>query len=127
MAVGLEKTEQIRLAQLEEQVKKLQEYLDREPAIVVPIMTFAPEPFELTKEIDVVVQPQDDGYLASFFDANINAFGETQQDAVANLKDVMLILFEELASTPPEQLGPEPSRQLAILGAFIKQAEPCPK
>src|ERR1700757_5007489 len=50
---------------------------------LVPVTTLDPEPFELAREIQVVVQPDDDSFVATFFDANINASGETQQDAVA--------------------------------------------
>jgi hypothetical protein len=44
-------------------------------SIIVPIVTFAPEPFDIIKEIPVVVQPTDDEFSATFFDANINTQG----------------------------------------------------
>ena len=39
-------------------------------AVVVPITTLEPEPIDLTRDIPIVVRPTDDGYLATFFDAN---------------------------------------------------------
>ena len=88
-------------------------------AIVVPITTLEPEPFELRKPVPIVVQQIDDQYVASFFDANINASGETQQDAVANLKDIMVILFQRLSKE--KKLGKGPSLQRSILARVTRR------
>jgi len=90
------------------------------PSTVVPITTFEPEQFELLKPIQVVVQPTGDGYMCTFFDANVNASGETQVEAVANLKSVILDTFEDLESEK-KPLGPGPNQQLAVLRSFIKR------
>jgi predicted RNase H-like HicB family nuclease len=95
--------------------------LPRPQAMIVPVETFDPEPFELLREIKVVVQPDDDSWVAIYFDANINASGDTPQDAVANLKDMILGLFERLQREPKQRLGKEPSRQLAILNSLIRR------
>jgi predicted RNase H-like HicB family nuclease len=92
-----------------------------EHSFVVPIETFAPEPFEVLRPLCVVVQPQDGGYIASLFDANINASGETAQDAVANLKDLMLALYVRLQKEPKERLGKGPARQRAVLQALLRR------
>ena len=83
--------------------------------IVVPIGTFAPEPFSLREPIWAVVQPVDDGFVATFFDANISTSGDTQEEAAANLKDLILDIYLDLEKEPAERLGPEPKRQLAVL------------
>lgn len=114
----------LHIAVLEKDVQELQvcvKALMEQRVITVPITTFAPEPYELIKEIKAVVQPVEDEFVATFFDANINASGGTQQDAVANLKDIMLGLLEVLEEEPEAKLGKEPARQLAILREFIRR------
>jgi hypothetical protein len=90
-------------------------------SFLVPIETFDPEPFELRRPVSVVVRPSGDSYLASLFDANINACGETAQDAVANLRDLILALFIRLRKEPKERLGKVPARQLAVLEGLLRR------
>lgn len=97
------------------------ELTERVQPIIVPITTFAPEPFELRDSLWVVVQPVADGFTATFFDANISTSGDTQQEAVANLKDLILDVFLDLEEEPKDRLGPEPARQLAVLRALIRK------
>src|SRR5436190_5695058 len=87
----------------------------------VPIETFDPEPFELRRPVSVVVQAFGNSFVASLFDANINASGETAQDAVANLKDLILALFIRLGKEPKERLGKGPARQLAVLEGMLRR------
>jgi predicted RNase H-like HicB family nuclease len=86
--------------------------------LVVPISTFAPEPFAVVKDFGVVVQPADASFVATLFDANIGASGETPEDAVQNLKDCLLNAFTVLEARERE-LGLEPRRQLAVLRSLI--------
>lgn len=89
---------------------------------VIPIATLVPEPYELTKDIPAVLQPADDGFIATFFDANISTSGDTEEEAVSNLRSLIVDIFEYLESEPMKALGPEPRRQLAVLRAFIRRA-----
>lgn len=89
---------------------------------IVPIQTFAPEPYSLLKPMSVLIEDSEDGYLASFFDANIGTSGETEQEAFENLKSLVLDMFDSLSREAPERLGPEPARQLAVLRSFIRAA-----
>lgn len=91
-------------------------------AKIVPVQTFAPEPYSLLKPMSVLIEDTEDGYLASFFDANIGTSGETEQEAFENLKSLVLDIFDSLSREAPERLGPEPSRQLAVLRSFIRAA-----
>jgi len=95
--------------------------LTKPGAFVVPIATLAPEPYELLKEMKIVVQATGDEFVASFFDANINASGCNETDAVDSFKDVLLRRFEFLESLPSEKLGPGPAKQLAVLRCFIRR------
>ena len=84
-----------------------------------PITTFAPEPYDLLRQIVVVIHPNESGYTAGFFDANIHASGDTDEEALRNLKSLILDTFDALSMEPPDRLGPEPKRQLAVLREFI--------
>jgi hypothetical protein len=83
------------------------------------IDTFAPEPYRVKRAIPVSVQRRTDGCLASFVEANVNSSGDTQQEAFANVKELILDVFDSLNSLPPSKLGPGPARQLAVLREFI--------
>jgi len=94
--------------------------------VVVPITTFAPEPYELVRDIPVVVTPCGDCFTASFMDANIGASGDTQQEAFDNLRELLLDLYDSLANTPDEELGPGPWRQKCVLAQFVIRTVPQP-
>jgi hypothetical protein len=106
---------------LEQEFERLKGLVSPGFSLIVPISNFEPEPYEAIKEIQVVVQPDSDSFIASFFDANINASAETQQDAVSNLKDLMIALYERLGREPNEKLGKGPARQLAILRSVMRR------
>jgi predicted RNase H-like HicB family nuclease len=113
-----------RVENLEREVEALRARLDQggaQRSIIVPIESFAPEPFELIKPFHVVVEPADGEFIASLYDANINASGETEEEAVANLKDMMLTLFERLQQEPERDLGVGPTRQLAVLKSLVRK------
>ena len=97
------------------------EELEKRPSLIVPITTFDPEPFELLKEIKAVVQASEDEYTASFFDANVNAAGCNEAEAIDNLKDLLLSRFDYLDGLPPEKLGPALAKQIAVLRTFIRR------
>jgi hypothetical protein len=90
------------------------------PSVVVPITTLEPEPFDLLHSIPVVVQPTNDGYLATFFDANVGISGDTKEESVANLRLLLVDVFEQL-EREEAQLGPQLVRQLAVLRKFMKR------
>jgi hypothetical protein len=68
-----------------------------------------------------MLQPSDDGFTATFFDANIGSSGDTEEEAINNLRTLIIDTFELLESKQPEQLGIEPRRQLAILRSLIRK------
>jgi hypothetical protein len=88
---------------------------------IVPINTFAPEPYELLKPILVAVQSVEDEFEAGWFDANIHTEGANEEEAVKNLKSLILDYFDSFSGEPIEKLGPEPSRQLSVLSQFIQK------
>ena len=94
---------------------------ERSRSLLVPIDTFAPEPFEVVKSFQVVVRPVEDEFIATFFDANLSAAGATPEEAVYNLKDVILATFDALTDHKEEELGPGPARQIRVLQQFLQR------
>jgi len=116
--------EDFRLNVLNKELSALKErctYIERHSSILVPIESFAPEPYKILKPFHVVVRFQDEQYIASFFDANINTSGDTQEEAVSNIKDIIIGTYELLDSLNEEELGPEPKKRITILREFISE------
>jgi predicted RNase H-like HicB family nuclease len=94
-------------------------------ATYTSIVTFSGEEngdeYQVLRPIPVSIElsPEKNGYLAGFFDANIHTQGDTQQEAFDNLRSLILDFFDDLTNEPPENLGKEPKRQLAVLQEFI--------
>jgi predicted RNase H-like HicB family nuclease len=87
-------------------------------SVIVPIQDLGPSPVEVKQPIFAVVQEEDGVFVASFVDANMNASGETQLEAVKMLKDVIASSFQ-LFVNKETVLGEEPQRQLAVLRRFV--------
>lgn len=87
----------------------------------VPIQTFAPEPFEVLQPISAVVQADEGAFVATLFDANISSSGDTQEEAVANLKDLILMIFQDFENEDDADLGPAMIRQKQTLLSLIRR------
>lgn len=94
---------------------------ERSPSLVVPIQSFAPEPFEAVGIIHAVVEATNGEFTASFFDANLHAVGETETDAIDALKDLILSRHDYLDRTPSEKLALPLQKQQAVLRQFIRR------
>ena len=105
------------LTVVQERLQALEEQIRQRP-IIVPIQSLEPSPVEVTQAI-LAVGEEDGAFIASFLDANINASGETQLDAVEMLKDVIASSFQLFVSKE-SVLGEEPKRQLAVLRHFLR-------
>ncbi|MGO9257009.1 MAG: dCTP deaminase domain-containing protein [Bryobacteraceae bacterium] len=88
----------------------------------VPLTTLEPGRYELNRDIPAVLQASEDGFMASFFDANIATGGDTEQEALDNLRSLIVDTFEMLESEPTEELGPGPKQQLKVLQSIIRKA-----
>lgn len=108
--------------------RRIAELEDLPEPIMVPISTFAPEPFDVIQPLLVVVEPivgepdDDCEYVATFVDAEIAASGDTVTEAVLCLKDRLLATFDMLDRMPKTRLGKRPKRQLAVLQSVIRRA-----
>jgi predicted RNase H-like HicB family nuclease len=75
---------------------------------------------EVLKPIPVTLEPDvDGGYIASFLDASVASGGETVQDAVESLQDLLAASFEQLVALPDSKLGPRMRREREILLEFV--------
>jgi hypothetical protein len=96
-------------------------------SLLVPINTFAPLPFEPTKQILVVVEPilDDSGnaceYVATFPDGVVSISGDTVEQALQFLKEQMVTQYEFLENLPRDRLGRIPRQQLAALKDVMKR------
>jgi hypothetical protein len=90
---------------------------------VVPLATLRPEPFQMLHQIPVTIEGDGEDFTATFVEANVSASGETEADAIANFKDSLVSSYEVLEASPPEQLGPLPSRQWDVLQNVIKRTD----
>lgn len=112
------------LSRIDQEIRTIKERLaavENSTSIIVPIESFAPEPYEAIKPFHAVIELQEGEYIASFFDANINASGETPEEAVNNLKDIIIANFELFKEYDEAHLGPIPSRKIKVLKEFIRK------
>jgi len=110
-----------RIDALEAEVQTLKRSAISPRSVIVPIETFAPYPFEVVKPFHVVVEPVDDEFEANLYDANIGASGDTESEAIANLKDIMVNLFERYSKEGEQNLGPGPAKQWVILKGLLNK------
>jgi hypothetical protein len=114
-----------RVAKLERRVEVLEArvgILGDPQSLIVPVTTLDPEPFELLRDIHIVIRPTEDGYLATLYDANIGITGDTREEAVMNLRELIVDLFDELEEDE-DRLGPVPRQQLAVLRSLMRRRE----
>jgi hypothetical protein len=88
---------------------------------IVPVGSFSPEPYDVLKTILVSVHSIEGGFSASWFDANIHASGDNEEEAVSSLKSLVLDFFDTYSNEPVGALGPEPARQLAVLREYLRK------
>lgn len=113
----------VKIKALEREMAVLQNRIknvESQQPVIIPIETLAPEPFDIIKPFQAVIRPFQGEFIASFFDASINASGETIDEAYLNLKEIIVSTFEMLLSHKTAELGPIPFRQLKVLSSFIK-------
>jgi outer membrane murein-binding lipoprotein Lpp len=110
-------------AKIDQLLKKLDEAAPRDQSIRVPVETLEPEPYELLRPFTAVITKSGEEFEASLFDASIFASGDTEEDALADLKDTLIDTYERLNELADNQLGPGPLRQKKILNKLIRKVE----
>jgi len=107
---------------LVEVVRKLERSAQPQQALWIPINTFAPEPYEVLKPLTAVVSPSEDGFEAGLFDADLFASGDTESEAVANLKSVIIDTFEAFEQLGESKLGPGPLQQKRTMATLVRRS-----
>jgi predicted RNase H-like HicB family nuclease len=113
--------ERNRLEKLERELTQHKDRLEalerRGVACQMEIHTFVPELYRVKRPIPIVVREHDGEFLASFVDANVNASGETAQEAFESVKVFILDMLDHLSRQA--RLGPKLAKTLAVLREFI--------
>jgi hypothetical protein len=86
--------------------------------VITLIVQNLASPLNVLKPFEIAIEPIDDGFVASFLEANINASGDSADEALDNLVSIIRDLYE-LFSDEINQLGPEPARQYSILRTHL--------
>ena len=111
----------LRRWELERRIEALEHAALSMRGVIYPIDSLIPGQVLVEKTIHAQVIYEDGCHIASFVDANINASGESELDAIEMLKDAIASTF--LAFSEKEHLlGHEPTRQLAVLREFVRSA-----
>jgi len=97
---------------------------------VVNIVSFAPKPFVVLREIPVFIETvllddSDEGceYIARFVEASVGSTGDTLEEAIRNVKDRLVTKFDVLDRMPSHKLGKGPTRELAVLRSVMAREE----
>jgi predicted RNase H-like HicB family nuclease len=92
-------------------------------SILVPIETLEPEPYEITRPFTAVVMEAQGEFEAAIFDLGIFASGDTEEEAIANLKETLLDTVDRLNELPDNRLGKSPLRQKSLLNKCVRRVE----
>jgi dCTP deaminase len=88
----------------------------------VSMTTLAIPDLTLKRDIPVVIEQTDGGFVATFFDANLSMSGDTPEEAFRNLRGLIVDIFQDLDRESSDRLGPGPRTQQQILRAIIVRA-----
>lgn len=103
---------------LEQEMAEVRARIAVRPTLV-PIQTLAPHPVEVTNPILAVVQPDDGAWVASWSEANVNASGDTELDALDMLKEAIASTFR-LFCDEESNLGDDLAKRLTIMREFLR-------
>ena len=121
LRAAVEELRQSENERIERRIESLERAALSMRGVIYPIDSLIPGRVIVKKTIHAQVVYEDECYIARFVDANINASGESELDAVEMLKDAIAGAF--LAFSEKEHLlGREPARQLAVLREFVRSA-----
>jgi len=59
-------------------------------------------------------------FISQFASANVNASGDTPEEALENLRDMIAVTYANL-SRFSDRLGPMPRKQLAVLKRYVRE------
>ena len=74
----------------------------------------------LRKSLVVEIKGHKDEVIADFYDGQVVGFGETEQEAMDDLKNDLVALYHDLTEDE-ENLGPLPKKWLATLREYVRE------
>jgi hypothetical protein len=92
-------------------------------SFLVPVESLEPEPYEIMRPVTAVVMEAEGGFEASIFDLGIFASGDTEEEAIANLKETLIDTVDRLNELADARLGKGPLRQKTLLNKCIRKVE----
>lgn len=96
-------------------------FSDKEPLVkTIEIASLGSENLELIRNIPVSLEIYDDEAIAEFVDVEAKGFGETESEALENLKNNLISLYCEIKEDEAN-LGPLPKKWLIVLKELIKE------
>ena len=104
-------------------LKRLGELGALRRSFLVPIESLEPEPYEIMRPFTAVVIEAEGEFEAGIFDLGIFASGDTEEEAIANLKETLIDTIERLNGLPDSRLGKGPLRQKSLLNKCIRRVE----
>jgi hypothetical protein len=103
-----------------DQESTVEDLLTEDRLTVIFLASLAPSQLTLRQILPIHITEMTHGYIASFIEANIHSSGETEWEAIDNLKALIIDAYQMLQDIEQSALGPMPSKQLAILQSFIQ-------
>lgn len=107
-----------RLLEFEHRLQRIEE----SGGVSIAIATLGESTVRLLRPVPVTIRFNGDDFIASFFDANIHASGETEQEAFDGLREMLIGTFTLLDSHDSSSLSNEMQRSLRVLRQFIERA-----
>ncbi|MGC9994979.1 MAG: hypothetical protein ABSE79_06610 [Terriglobia bacterium] len=113
-------------SKVDQELKRLGELGAQRRSFLVPIETLEPEPYELLRPFTAVVTEEEGEFQASLFDLSVFASGDTEEEAIANLKETLLDTVDRLNELPDARLGKGLLRQKNLLNKIVRKTQATP-
>ena len=110
-----------RISKLEKEFRKFKKEQSQSKSPVlkeVKIINLGYERIRLKREIPILLEVYNDEVIATFVDAEVTGFGETEAEALDHIKENIVSLYNELIEDE-NNLGPLPKRWLLVLRDII--------
>jgi hypothetical protein len=89
-------------------------------SVVMRVQTLHPNTFRARRPLDVLVEFDGPGFAAQLLDVKLSAKGDTRQEAVMNLRALMVETYRDLVRTDREQWTDELRAKSALLDLVIE-------
>jgi hypothetical protein len=110
-----------RISKLEKEFRKFKKEQSQSKSPVlkeVKIINLGDKRIRLKREIPILLEVYKDEVIATFVDAEVTGFGETEAEALDHIKENIVSLYYELIEDE-NNLGPLPKRWLLVLRDII--------